>query len=143
LTARLIVFFSALARPTPGFPNNDDSAFSPPSPFGRKVKLALGILGLDKEVTIEKADPTDLNDSIRRQNRSARFPADHRRRDRALRLAGDPRISRSSRRRREDHLEGAGRRFKSLQLEALADGILDAGSCWSTRAVASARDGGG
>ena len=31
---------------------------SSPSPFGRKVKLALGILGLESEVTIEKADPT-------------------------------------------------------------------------------------
>ena len=48
---------------------------SPPSPFGRKVKLALGILGLEKEVTIEKADPTDANDSIRQQNPLGKIPA--------------------------------------------------------------------
>ena len=29
---------------------------SPPSPFGRKIKLALGILGLENDVTIEKAE---------------------------------------------------------------------------------------
>src|SRR6267154_601338 len=48
---------------------------SPPSPFGRKVKLALGILGLDTQVTIEKADPTDANDSIRKQNPLGKIPA--------------------------------------------------------------------
>ena len=48
---------------------------SPPSPFGRKIKLALGILGLDKDVTIEKADPTDASDSIRKQNPIGKIPA--------------------------------------------------------------------
>src|SRR6201982_4175434 len=48
---------------------------SPPSPFGRKAKLALGILGLESEVTIEKADPTDANDSIRRPNPLGKIPA--------------------------------------------------------------------
>src|SRR4051794_30738421 len=48
---------------------------SPPSPFGRKVKLALGILGLENEVTIEKADPTDASDSLRRQNPLGKIPA--------------------------------------------------------------------
>src|SRR5436309_16071559 len=48
---------------------------SPPSPFGRKIKLAIGILGLDKEVTVEKADPTDANDSLRKQNPLGKIPA--------------------------------------------------------------------
>ena len=48
---------------------------SPPSPFGRKVKLALGILGLENEVTIEKADPTDASDSLRKQNPLGKIPA--------------------------------------------------------------------
>ena len=47
---------------------------SPPSPFGRKVKLALGILGLENEVTIEKADPTDPATRSASKIRSARFP---------------------------------------------------------------------
>lgn len=85
---------------------------SPPSPFGRKVKLALAILGLDKDVTIEKADPTDANDSIRQQNPIGKIPA----------LIF------------EDHRAGGGRiiprepnaRFAALTLQALCDGILDA-----------------
>ena len=48
---------------------------SPPSPFGRKVKLALGILGLSREVTVEQADPTDAGDTIRRQNPLGKIPA--------------------------------------------------------------------
>ena len=48
---------------------------SPPSPFGRKVKLALGILGLENDVTIEKADPTDASDTIRKQNPIGKIPA--------------------------------------------------------------------
>ena len=47
---------------------------SPPSPFGRKVKLAVGILGLENDVTIEKADPTDASDSLRRQNPIGKIP---------------------------------------------------------------------
>jgi glutathione S-transferase len=101
---------------------------SPPSPFGRKVKLALGILGLETQVTIEKADPTDPDDSIRRQNPIGKIPAliiengtvlydspvileylDHR--------AGGNKIV--------PHEPGA--RFAALTLQALCDGILDAG----------------
>ena len=100
---------------------------SPPSPFGRKVKLALGILGLEKDVTIEKADPTDASDSIRKQNPLGKIPAliiengtvlydspvileylDHR--------AGGNKII----------PKDADARFAALTLEALCDGILDA-----------------
>ena len=101
---------------------------SPPSPFGRKVKLALGILGLESDVTIQKADPTDASDSIRRQNPLGKIPAliiedgtvlydspvileylDHR--------AGGAKIIPSD----------ATARIKALTLQALCDGILDAG----------------
>jgi glutathione S-transferase len=101
---------------------------SPPSPFGRKVKLALGILGLDSEVTIEKADPTDANDSLRQQNPLGKIPAliieD------GTVLYDSPVIL--------DYLdsragggkivpEEANARFAALTLQALCDGILDAG----------------
>ena len=101
---------------------------SPPSPFGRKVKLALGILGLESDVTIEKADPTDASDSIRRQNPLGKIPAliiedgtvlydspvileylDHR--------AGGAKIIPSE----------PNARYAALTLQSLCDGILDAG----------------
>ena len=101
---------------------------SPPSPFGRKVKLALGILGLGKEVTVEQADPTDAGDTIRQQNPLGKIPtlilAD------GTVLYDSPVILEYL-----DHRAGGGKiipreasaRFKSLQLQALCDGILDAG----------------
>jgi glutathione S-transferase len=101
---------------------------SPPSPFGRKVKLALGILGLEKDVTIEKADPTDANDSLRKQNPLGKIPAlileD------GMVLYDSPVILDYL-----DHRAGGGKivptdataRFAALRLQALCDGILDAG----------------
>lgn len=101
---------------------------SPPSPFGRKVKLALGILGLDNDVTIEKADPTDANDSIRRQNPLGKIPA---------LILEDGTVLYDSPVILEylDQRAGGGKivpqdadaRFKALTLQALCDGILDAG----------------
>lgn len=100
---------------------------SPPSPFGRKVKLALGILGLDNDVTIEKADPTDASDSIRRQNPLGKIPAlileD------GMVIYDSPVILEYL-----DHRAGGGKiiprdanaRFAALTLQALCDGILDA-----------------
>jgi glutathione S-transferase len=100
---------------------------SPPSPFGRKVKIAAAILDLSKEITIEKADPTDASDTIRKQNPLGKIPAlviedgtvlydspvileylDHR--------AGGNKIIPAD----------AAARFKALTLEALCDGVLDA-----------------
>jgi glutathione S-transferase len=100
---------------------------SPPSPFGRKIKLGLSILGLENDVTIEKADPTDANDTIRKQNPIGKIPAliiedgtvlydspvileylDHR-------AGGDKIIP-----------QEPNARFAALTLEALCDGILDA-----------------
>ncbi len=48
---------------------------SPPSPFGRKVKLALSILGLKGEVEIEDANTADPSDSLRSQNPLGKIPA--------------------------------------------------------------------
>ena len=101
---------------------------SPPSPFGRKVKLALGILDLEKDVTIEKADPTDASDSLRKQNPLGKIPAliieD------GTVLYDSPVILDYL-----DHRAGGGKivpkdmnaRLKALTLQALCDGILDAG----------------
>src|SRR5688572_4801507 len=100
---------------------------SPPSPFGRKVKLAASILGLDAEITIEKADPTDAADSIRQQNPIGKIPALII--ENGTVLYDSPVILEYL-----DHRAGGGRiipretdaRFAALTLEALCDGILDA-----------------
>lgn len=101
---------------------------SPPSPFGRKVKLALGILGLENEVTIEKADPTDINDSLRQQNPLGKIPVLIME-DGAV-LYDSPVILEYL-----DTRAGGGKiipkdpkaRIAVLTLQALCDGILDAG----------------
>ena len=100
---------------------------SPPSPFGRKIKLAMSILGLDSQVTIEKADPTDAGDSIRRQNPLGKIPA---------LIVEDGTVLYDSPVILEylDHRAGGGKivpqepnaRFAALTLQALCDGILDA-----------------
>jgi glutathione S-transferase len=100
---------------------------SPPSPFGRKIKLAMSILGLDSQATIEKADPTDAGDSIRRQNPLGKIPA---------LIVEDGTVLYDSPVILEylDHRAGGGKilpresnaRFAALTLQALCDGILDA-----------------
>ncbi len=100
---------------------------SPPSPFGRKVKLALGILGLENEVTIEKADPTDANDSLRKQNPIGKIPA-------LIIEDGTVLYDLPVILEYLDHRAGGGKivphepnaRFAALTLQALCDGILDA-----------------
>jgi glutathione S-transferase len=101
---------------------------SPPSPFGRKIKLALGILGLESEVTIEKADPTDVSDSLRQQNPLGKIPA---------LIIEDGTVIYDSPVILEylDARAGGGKiipkdsraRIRALTLQALCDGILDAG----------------
>ena len=100
---------------------------SPPSPFGRKIKLAMSILGLDSQATIEKADPTDAGDSIRKQNPLGKIPA---------LIVEDGTVLYDSPVILEylDHRAGGGKivpqepnaRFAALTLQALCDGILDA-----------------
>ena len=47
---------------------------SPPSPFGRKVKIAASVLGLSDRITVEVADTNDAGDSLRDQNPLGKIP---------------------------------------------------------------------
>src|SRR5580698_2379089 len=47
---------------------------SPASPFGRKIRIAIALLGLDKDVKVEAADTSDVNDSVRLQNPLGKIP---------------------------------------------------------------------
>jgi glutathione S-transferase len=100
---------------------------SPSSPFGRKVRIAASVLGLDSEITVEPADTTNPSDTIRKQNPLGKIPA---------LITKDGTVLFDSRVILEylDHRAGGGRifpkdaaaRFAALRLQALADGIMDA-----------------
>jgi glutathione S-transferase len=100
---------------------------SAPSPFGRKIRIAVKLLGLDKDVDIRAADPTDPNDDLRRQNPVGKVPT----------LIGDDGAAYYDSRVILEYLDahaGSGRiiprdgkaRFDALRLQALCDGICDA-----------------
>jgi glutathione S-transferase len=100
---------------------------SPSSPFGRKVRVALSLLGLDAEVKVEAADTTDVNDSVRRQNPLGKIPV----------LIAEDGMAYYDSRVILDYLDdraGGGKivpragkeRLSALRLQALCDGILDA-----------------
>jgi glutathione S-transferase len=100
---------------------------SPASPFGRKVRIAIAVLGLDGDTRIEPADPTNLADTLRRQNPLGKIP---------VLIAEDGTAYYDSRVILEflDQRAGGGRivpreaalRLAALRLQALGDGILDA-----------------
>ena len=100
---------------------------SPASPFGRKVRIAIAVLGFDNDVKIEAADTTDANDSVRRQNPLGKIP---------VLIAEDGNAYYDSRVILDylDILAGGGKivprdaaaRLAALRLQALCDGILDA-----------------
>ncbi len=100
---------------------------APPSPFGRKVLIALSVLGFDDEVSIEAADTGDARDSLRGQNPLGKIP---------VLIVEDGTAVYDSRvilEYLDDRAGGgkiipreAGRRFAALRLQALCDGILDA-----------------
>lgn len=100
---------------------------SPPSPFGRKVKIAAAILGLDSEIRLEVGDTTDPSDSLRVQNPLGKIP---------ILMLEDGTAIYDSRVIVDylDHRAGGGRiipsepqaRFAVLTLQALCDGLLDA-----------------
>ena len=100
---------------------------SPASPFGRKVRMAAILLGLDSRITVEAADTANPADSVRQQNPLGKIPA---------LVLDDGQVLFDSRVILEylDHLAGGGRiipsepkaRFAALRLQALADGIMDA-----------------
>jgi glutathione S-transferase len=97
------------------------------SPFGRKVRIAVSVLGLEDKVTIEPAANQDPADPIRQQNPLGKVP---------VLLFEDGRTLFDSPVILEylDMLAGGGKiiptekkaRFDALRLEALADGVLDA-----------------
>ena len=100
---------------------------SPPSPFGRKVRIAIALLGFDADVKIEPADPTDVSDSVRRQNPLGKIPV----------LIAEDGTAYYDSRVILDYLDdraGGGKivprdpakRLAALRLQALGDGILDA-----------------
>lgn len=98
------------------------------SPFGRKARLAAAVLGLSERIELVVADMFDDNDSLRQQNPLGKMPT--------LVLADGTTLY-DSRVIAEyfDHLAGGGRliptepaaRFAALKLQAVGDGILDAG----------------
>ncbi|PWB65899.1 MAG: glutathione S-transferase [Bradyrhizobiaceae bacterium] len=99
---------------------------APPSPFGRKIKIAAAILGIDLKV--EPADTNDPSDTVRRQNPLGKIP---------VLVLEDGTALFDSRVILEylDHVAGAGRiiprapaaRFAALRMQAIGDGIMDAG----------------
>jgi glutathione S-transferase len=100
---------------------------SPSSPFGRKVRIAIAVLGFDKDVKLEAADTTDANDSVRRQNPLGKIPV----------LLAEDGIAYYDSRVILDYLDtraGGGKivprdataRLAALRLQALCDGLLDA-----------------
>jgi glutathione S-transferase len=100
---------------------------SPFSPFVRKVRMAVSLLGLDDHVETRDADLNDPGDPLRRQNPLGKIPA-------LVRQDGS--VLYDSRVILEylDHLAGGDRiiprepeaRFAALTLQALCDGALDA-----------------
>jgi glutathione S-transferase len=100
---------------------------SPASPFGRKVRMAIALLGFDSEVTIEPAKTSDPSDSVRRQNPLGKIPVLIAENDIAY---YDSRVILEY----LDHRAGSGKiippdpveRLAASRLQALSDGILDA-----------------
>lgn len=100
---------------------------APPSPFGRKVRIALSVLGFDDEVRIEAADTGDEHESLRTQNPLGKIP---------VLIVEDGTAYYDSRVILEylDERAGGGKiipreasaRFAALRLQALCDGVLDA-----------------
>ena len=97
------------------------------SPFVRKVRMAVRMLGLGDRIQEREADLNDPADAIRRQNPLGKIPALTREDGSTL---YDSRVILEY----LDHLAGGGRivpreaeaRFSALTLQALGDGALDA-----------------
>ena len=100
---------------------------SPPSPFGRKVRIALHHLGLAERVEIVATDTASETDNIRKQNPLGKIPT-------LITEAGTALYDSPVILEYLDHLAGGDQiipvnpdsRFAALTLQALADGILDA-----------------
>jgi glutathione S-transferase len=100
---------------------------SPPSPFGRKIRIGAAIVGLTDHIEIVAADTNDPADSLRRQNPLGKIPA----------LVLEDGIALYDSRvilEYLDFLAGGGKlipqapgpRFAALAMQALGDGLIDA-----------------
>lgn len=100
---------------------------SPPSPFGRKVKIAAGILGLTDKIKIEMTDTNDPSDSIRKQNPLGKIPT-------LILEDGSALFDSTVIIEYLDAIAGGGKiipregaaRWDALRLHAIGDGIMDA-----------------
>ena len=100
---------------------------SPASPFARKVRIAISLLGLADKIEVTATNLDDAADSVRTQNPIGKIP---------VLVLEDGTAYYDSRVILEylDHLAGGGRivpreakaRFEALRLQALCDGIMDA-----------------
>jgi glutathione S-transferase len=100
---------------------------TPPSPFGRKIKIAASFLGLDRDIKVEPADTNNPADNVRQQNPLGKIP---------VLITEDGTALYDSRVIIDylDHRAGGGKiiprepqaRFAALRLQALCDGVLDA-----------------
>jgi glutathione S-transferase len=100
---------------------------SPPSPFGRKVKIAAAVLGLGDRIAVEHGDTSDPGSRVRRDNPLGKIP---------ILILPDSTQVYDSRVIVEylDLIAGGGilipsqmpERLRVLRLQALADGIMDA-----------------
>lgn len=100
---------------------------SPPSPFGRKIKIAAALLGLADRITVDVTDTNKADGPLRTQNPLGKIPT---------LILEDGTALFDSRVILEylDHLAGGGKiiphdtaaRFAALRLQALCDGLLDA-----------------
>src|SRR5882757_3908511 len=97
------------------------------SPYGRKARIAVSILGLDGKIKIEPAATQDPADPLAKQNPLGKVPVLLL--DDGSTLFDSPVILEYL-----DHRAGGGRilpkdpqsRFAALRLQALADGLMDA-----------------
>ncbi len=98
-----------------------------PSPFGRKVQIALSLLGFDDDVKVEPTDTMDARDPVRVQNPLGKIP---------VLISEDGTAYYDSRvilEYLDDRAGGgkiipreSGQRFAALRLQALCDGLIDA-----------------
>ena len=97
------------------------------SPFGRKIRIAVPVLGLESKVTIAPASTVDPADPIREQNPLGKVPV-------LLLEDGSALYDSPVILEYLDYIAGGGRilpkdpaaRFNALRLQALADGIMEA-----------------
>ncbi len=99
---------------------------SPPSPFGRKVKIALALLGLKDKVEIVNTNTADPGDDLRVQNPLGKIPA-------LVLESGEVLYDSAVILEYLDFLDGGSTlfpkgepRFAVLRDQALADGMMDA-----------------